>query len=102
MALNLWTFGSGQFDLTSLTRHNESKLSFNLLISTNSKLYDFPVNVNFTYGDESQVHNETNGMIAQLPTLSFSPSDNQSQSIKIEALKVGHLVVGAISNEIKM
>lgn len=82
----------------------------NLLMKLNEtkkvdvKLLNFlneTISIAFTYGDESQVKNVSNGMISQIPDLNFTDS-SQSKSIEITALQVGHLVVGAISNEIKM
>jgi hypothetical protein len=57
--------------------------------------------VNFTYGDENEIHNQTN-LIKPLYGIEFEPFDNNSKTIKLETLDVGHLVIGAISENIKM
>lgn len=59
------------------------------------------ITVSFTYGDENEVHNDTD-YILPLPNLTFTPTSNLSQTVEISALKVGHLVVGAQSNQTEM
>ena len=64
--------------------------------------YNFTVFVNFTYGDENEVKNVSNGIIDQLPQAEFEANSNVSQAIKLHAKEVGHLVIGAISDNIEM
>jgi hypothetical protein len=61
-----------------------------------------PIWINFTYGDENEVSNQTD-LIKPLSAIKFEPFDNSSRMITLAALNnVGHLVVGVESNEIEM
>ena len=63
--------------------------------------FEKPININFTYGDENEVYSNTN-IIKPLPSIKFNPNENQTISVDITGEKVGHLVIGAESSDIKM
>jgi hypothetical protein len=48
------------------------------------------------------VVNETDGIIEQLPEIEFEPFDNTTKNITIRPAKVGHVIIGAISQDIDM
>ncbi len=57
--------------------------------------------VDFVYGDENNVYNTTE-LIGPLRPIEFEPFDNQSKQVRLYALNVGHLVIGAQSDQIQM
>ncbi len=59
------------------------------------------ISINFTYGDENDVNSNTN-IIKSLPSITFQPNGNNSVALQLTGQNVGHLVVGAQSNQIKM
>jgi len=68
-----------------------------------SNIYHHPVILNFTYGDESEVKNYTNGLIQQLDSVEFESNSTGAKSIKIITNKlVGRLIIGAYSANIRV
>ena len=71
------------------------------------KVFDFSVvasqsvSLNFTYGDENDIYKNTY-LIEQLPNIDFVKGGPNSQKLELKALKVGHLVIGAMSNDLDM
>ncbi|RNA17603.1 cystinosin-like isoform X1 [Brachionus plicatilis] len=84
------------FEPNSLTieknKTNNVKVS---LVSDNNQ----SVCLNFTYGDENEEFSSTD-IIKVLEPILIGPLRNQSSNVEIHALKVGHLVIGARSNEV--
>ncbi len=59
--------------------------------------------LNFTYGDENEVKNYTNGLIQQLDSVEFEANSTGPKSIKIITNKlVGRLIIGAYSANIRV
>ena len=73
---------------------------FKFVISRDT--FNFTVFVNFTYGDENEVKNVSNGIIDQLPQVEFEANSNEPRTVKLHAKEVGHLVIGLISESIEM
>lgn len=57
--------------------------------------------LNFTYGDENEEFFSTD-IIKLLDPVLIGPFKNQTFKVKLFALKVGHLVISAKSNDIDM
>ena len=60
-----------------------------------------PININFTYGDENEANTDTT-IIKPIAPIQFKPFDNSSIDVVLQAEDVGHIVVGAASNDINM
>ena len=76
-------------------------LSYFCYLSIFSEQFDKPIGINFTYGDENEVFANTS-IIKPLAAITFKPHDNQSISMDLTGTKVGHLVIGAESSDVKM
>ena len=73
----------------------------NLFKLNRNPTFNISIFLNFTYGDENEILNNTN-LIKPLDAIEFEPFDNSSKIIKIETLDVGHLIIGIVSESIKM
>lgn len=57
--------------------------------------------LNFTYGDENNLNNYTNGLIQQLDAVEFKANETAAKIIKIKTNNlVGRLIVGVYSDDI--
>jgi hypothetical protein len=59
------------------------------------------ISVNFTYGSENEIYTESK-YIRPLDPILFTPEGNQTHCVVISPIQVGHLVLGAISDDINM
>lgn len=88
------------FDPSSLTLEKGSNRNISIRFVSNPT-FNRSILVNFTYGDENNVYNDTN-LIKWLEPVKFEAFENNSKSIKLETIDVGHLVIGVQSNDIKI
>ncbi|CAF0894339.1 unnamed protein product [Brachionus calyciflorus] len=86
------------FEPNSLTIeiNKSDNLEVSLVDDIENKIF-----LNFTYGDENEEYLDTN-IVEKLDPIELGPFKNESVKLKINARQVGHLVIGAKSNEIKI
>jgi hypothetical protein len=64
-------------------------------------MFSKKITLNFTYGDEDTINTDTH-IIEELASVSFDPFDKSSKLVVLKAKNVGHLVIGAQSNDTLM
>lgn len=63
-----------------------------------NRMFNTEIAINFTYGDENKILENTK-IIAPLFHIVFPANSTEPQSIQLDSRKVGHLVIGATSND---
>lgn len=90
------------FDPPSLTIEAKSTKTIRVSLLDPSLSFDKTINITFTYGDENEILNSTD-IIQSLPTISFTPNEkNKTFTLVLKAEHAGHVVIGALSDEINI
>lgn len=84
-----------QFDPPSLVVELGSIKNVSIKLN---QVFSKKITVNFTYGDENTVNTNTH-IIEELTSVSFEPFDNSSKLVELKTKNVGHVVIGAQSND---
>lgn len=83
-------------DSLTIEKHKTASVKVSLTKDNNQSIC-----LNFTYGDENEEYSSTD-VIKLLDHIQVGPLRNQTTKVLIHALKVGHLVIGAKSNDFDM